>query len=85
MSIISAGELKRRGVSALIPALTDDDEAMITVRGKCQYVVMKTETYTRLREAELAHALHEARSDYAAGRIADHSVAGHLKRIRKHV
>ena len=42
MSVISAGELKRRGVSALSPALAEDDEAMITVRGKCEYVVMKT-------------------------------------------
>ena len=85
MSIIAAGELKRRGVSALSPALADDDEAMITVRGKCQYVVMKAERYAKLREAELDHALHEARADYAAGRIADDSVTGHVKRIRAHV
>ena len=85
MSMISAGELKRRGVSAISPALAEDDEAMITVRGKCQYVVIKADRYARLREAELDHALHEARADYAAGRIADDTVAGHLKRIRTHV
>lgn len=85
MSAISAGELKRRGVSALTPALSEDDEVMITVRGKCQYVVMKVESYARLREAELDQALHEARSDYAAGRIADESVAAHLQRMREHV
>ena len=85
MSIISAGELKRRGVSAFSPALAEDDEVMITVRGKCQYVVMKAAHYAKLREAELDHALHEAKTDYAAGRIADDSVAGHLNRIRTHV
>ncbi len=85
MSIISAGELKRRGVSAFSPALAEDEEAMITVRGKCQYVVMKADRYASLREAELDHALHEARADYAAGRIADDSVAGHLNRIGAHV
>jgi len=85
MSAISAGELKRRGVSALTPALSEDDEVMITVRGKCQYVVMKVEAYARLREAELDQALHEARADYAAGRISDESVAAHLKRMREHV
>jgi len=85
MSIISAGELKRRGVSALSPALAEDDEAMITVRGKCQYVVIKAERYAKLREAELDHALHETRADYAVGRIADDSVTGHLNRIRAHV
>jgi len=45
---------------------------------------MKADRYASLREAELDHALHEARADYAAGRIADDSVAGHLKRIRTH-
>ncbi len=84
MSIISAGELKRRGVTAFSPALAEDDEVMITVRGKCQYVVMKADRYARLREAELDRALNEARADYAAGRIADDSVTGHLKRIRAH-
>jgi len=48
-------------------------------------VVIKADRYARLREAELDHALHEARADYAAGRIADDTVAGHLKRIRTHV
>ncbi len=85
MSIISAGELKRRGVSAFPPALAEDEDAMITVRGKCQYVVMKADRYASLCEAELDHALHEARADYAAGRITDDSVAGHLNRIRVHV
>jgi len=51
MSTVAAIELKRRGVSALAPALVEDDQAIITVRGKGQYVVMKMETYNRLREA----------------------------------
>lgn len=81
MSTVSAVELKRRGVSALAPALADADEAIITVRGKRQYVVMTMETYAKLREAELAQAVHETRADYAAGRIADDSLEGHLKRL----
>jgi len=81
MSTVAAVELKRRGVSALAPALADDDEAIITVRGKSRYVVMRTETYARLREAELDQAVREARADYAAGRIADDSIEAHLKRI----
>jgi len=85
LSTVSAVELKRRGVSALAPALADDDQAIITVRGKGQYVVMKMETYNRLREAELDQAVREARADYAAGRIADRSVKAHLKRLDRHV
>ena len=81
MSTIAAIDLKRRGVSALAPALTEDDEAIITVRGKGRYVVMKLETYARLREAELDLAVREARADYAAGRVADDSVEAHMKRL----
>ncbi len=34
MSAVIAGEIKKRGVSALAAALVDDDEAIITVRVK---------------------------------------------------
>jgi len=81
MSTVSAVELKRRGVSALQPALTADGEAVITVRGKGKYVVMSMDTYARLREAEMDLAVREARADYAAGRVADDSIAAHLKRL----
>jgi hypothetical protein len=85
MSTVAAIELKRRGVSALAPALAEDDQAIITVRGKSQYVVMKMETYNRLREAELDQAVREARADYAAGRVADRSVKAHLTRLDRDV
>jgi PHD/YefM family antitoxin component YafN of YafNO toxin-antitoxin module len=81
MSTVAAVELKRRGVSALEPALAESSEVMITVRGKNRYVVMRTETYARLREAELDLAVREARADYAAGRIADKSIQAHMKRL----
>lgn len=81
MSTVTAVELKQRGVSALDPALTENDEVIITVRGKGRYVVMKMETYARLREAELDQAVLEARADYAAGCIADDSIEAHLKRL----
>jgi PHD/YefM family antitoxin component YafN of YafNO toxin-antitoxin module len=81
MSTISAVELKRRGVSALEPSLTTDGEAIITVRGKSRYVVMSMDSYAKLREAELDLAVREARADYAAGRVADTSIAAHMKRL----
>ena len=81
MSTVAAVELKRRGVSALEPALAESSEVIITVRGKNRYVVMKTETYARLREAELDQAVREARADYAAGRIVDDSVKAHMERL----
>lgn len=81
MSTLAAVELKRRGVSALAPALAKDEEVVITVRGKGQYVVLKPDAYARLREAELEQAVREARADYAAGRIADETIEAHLKRL----
>lgn len=81
MSTVAAVELKRRGVSSLENILAEEDEAIITVRGKGRYVVMRMETYCRLREAELDQAVREARADHAAGRVADDSVESHLKRL----
>ena len=85
MSMIAAAELKRRGIAALAPALEQDGEAVITVRGKGRYVVVTMEAYNRLRHAELDQAVRETRADYEAGRISDTTVAGHLKRLRDHV
>jgi PHD/YefM family antitoxin component YafN of YafNO toxin-antitoxin module len=78
---VVAGEIKKRGVSAFADALTDEDEAIITVRGKSKYVVMTLQKYNEMRESELAQAVHEARADYEAGRITDRSVVDHVKRI----
>ena len=81
MSTISAAEIKRHGVSILSPALEDGGEALITVHGKATYVVMTMEKYGEIREAELAHAVREARADYEAGRIVDTTVEGHMRRL----
>lgn len=85
MSSIAAAELKRKGVSVLSSILADEPEAIITVRGKAQYVVMTMDGYNRLRESELAQAVREARADYAAGRIADKTVDQHIARLRRNV
>ena len=81
MSTVLAGEIKKRGVSALAAALEGDDEAVITVRGQSRYVVVTVEKYNQLRESELTQAVREARADYEAGRIADRSVDDHMQRI----
>ena len=81
MSAVIAGEIKKRGVSALAAALVDDDEAIITVRGESRYVVMTLQKYNQLRELELTQAVREARADYEANRVADRSVEDHMQRI----
>jgi len=81
MNAIAANELKIRGVSALDEGLQSEPEAMITVRGKDQYVVMRVEQYYYLREMELEAALLEARQDIENGDVIYESVKAHVNRV----
>ena len=82
MKAISANELKTRGVSSIEAALQDEEEAIISVRGKDRYVVMDLETYNRLRVCELEAALYQARREISEGKGIEESVEDHLDRIR---
>ena len=53
MHMITANDLKVKGVPVLDEALSAHREAIITVRGQARYVVLSMETYDRLRELEL--------------------------------
>lgn len=79
---ITANELKTKGVSVIESNLGDDNELIITVRGKESYVVMNIEHYNYLRECELEAALHQAKADVEAGDYIVESVNDHIKRIR---
>jgi len=81
MYAITANDLKMRGISALEDGLQAEPEAMITVRGKEQYVVMRMEQYHHLREMELEAALLEARRDIANGDFICESAGAHVDRL----
>ena len=81
MNAITANELKTRGVSVVEDQLENEEEVIISVRGKDRYVVMSLEKYARLREFELDMAVMEARADYEAGNIITESVEDHMKRV----
>jgi PHD/YefM family antitoxin component YafN of YafNO toxin-antitoxin module len=83
MKAISANELKTKGIASIDAALKDQEEAIISVRGKDRYVVMDLETYNRLRVCELEAALYQARREIAEGKGIEESVEEHLTRIRK--
>jgi len=83
MRAISANELKTKGVASIDAALKDQDEAIISVRGKDRYVVMDMETYNHLRVCELEAALYQARREIAEGKGIEESVEDHLSRIRE--
>ena len=83
MAQISANDLKTRGVAAIEAALTNQPEAIVSVRGKERYVVMDIAHYHYLRECELEAALAETRADLAAGRFTKESPEAHLARLEQ--
>jgi PHD/YefM family antitoxin component YafN of YafNO toxin-antitoxin module len=79
--VITANDLKTKGVSAIENNLGDNDELIITVRGKETYIVMNMAHYNYLRDCELEAALHQAKADIASGDYVTESVSDHIKRI----
>jgi len=83
VQIITANELKTKGVSALNEETVDGSEIIITVRGKNKYVVLPIEKYNYLRECELEAALLETRRDIKEGKIIKEPVEKHIERITR--
>ena len=78
---IMANDLKTRGVTLLDEALKQDDEAIISVRGKSKYVVMDLEHYNYLRECELEAALIETHKEIEKGRAKILTADEHIKAL----
>jgi prevent-host-death family protein len=83
MKAITANDLKSKGVSVLEAALENQDEAIISVRGKPRFVVMDIEHYERLREAEIYSAWQEARAAVAQGDYEEATAEEHIARLKK--
>ena len=79
--MISANDLKTKGVRAIEEALLKEPEAAVSVRGQEKYVVMSSDQYQYLRQCELEAALAESRADLLAGRFVKHTVAEHIAQI----
>lgn len=78
---IMANDLKTRGVTLLDEALKQDDEVIISVRGKSKYVVMDLEHYNYLRECELEAALIETHKEIREGRAKILTADEHIKAL----
>jgi len=81
MSTISANDLKIKGIAAIELALSDRDEAVVSMRGKDRFVVMDLAHYHYLRECELEAALAQVRAEVAAGKAVNESAEAHLARL----
>jgi len=81
MASITANDLKTKGISSIKEHLSNEPEAIITVRGEKKFVVMDIDHYNYLRECELEAALLEAKADVNSGKVITESVAEHIARI----
>ncbi len=81
MTVVTANDLKTKGISDIERILQDAQEVVVSVRGKPRYVVMDIVHYDFLRECEIAAALVQAREDVAAGRYRQESADAHVARI----
>lgn len=82
MVAVTANDLKTKGVSDIERILQDEQEVVISVRGKPRYVVMDIAYYDYLRECEIASAWLRTREDIAAGRLRRETADEHIARIQ---
>ena len=82
MTVVTANDLKTKGISDIERLLRDAQEVIISVRGKPSYVVMDIAHYDHLRECEIAAAWTQVREDVAAGRYCRESADAHLVRVK---
>jgi len=81
MTVVTANDLKTKGIAEIVRALEDAQEVVISVRGKPRYVVIDIAHYDYLRECEIAAAWAQAREDVTAGRYRREDAGTHMKRI----
>ncbi|MDQ7046318.1 MAG: type II toxin-antitoxin system prevent-host-death family antitoxin [Sulfurovum sp.] len=79
--VISANELKTKGVTLLDKVLGTLDEVLISVRGKHKYVVVDIARYEYLRECELEQAYTEAQKSIKEGKSEVMTAQEHLDRL----
>jgi PHD/YefM family antitoxin component YafN of YafNO toxin-antitoxin module len=81
-NIVTAQELKTRGMSVLSAKTRKFSETFITIRGEKSFVVLTIDQYNYLRECELEAALKESEADLAAGKFAVKSLEDHIKDLK---
>ena len=79
--IITANELKTKGISLVEKLLKRTSEVFVSVRGKKKFVILPIEEYEKLKEAELESVLRQAEKDYQEGRYVVESAEEHFKRL----
>lgn len=79
--IVSANDLKIKGIKLIDSVVEENQSAIITVRGIEKYVVLKISDYNKIRELELDLAIQESKADIEAGRFHTDGIEEHMKRV----
>lgn len=79
--LISANELKTKGVAFIEKSLQADEEVFVSVRGKTKFVMLTVDEYERLKESELETAIRDAEEDYRKKRYTVDTAEKHFKKI----
>ncbi len=79
--VISANEVKMKGVSIFGNLLSKFDELIINVRGKDKYVVIDIEIYKEFRKNELDIAYMKTMQDIKEGNYKTQSASEHIKEL----
>lgn len=80
--IVSANDIKTKGVSLLDKLFESASEVIINVRGKNKYVVIDIERYKNLRTLELDRLYDETMQEIKEGRFKTQSVEEHLSELQ---
>jgi hypothetical protein len=78
MHLISANGLKTTGVAAIELALADHGEAVISLRGIDQFLVIDLAHHPYLPECDLGAALPQARAEVVASLVVNEPANTHL-------
>jgi hypothetical protein len=79
--MITANDLKVKGIKAIRQDIKENNEAIISFRGKPKYIVLDFEKYDRLRALELDEAYLETMKDIKEGRYKTLTTDEHIKEV----
>ncbi len=80
--IISANDIKVKGISFVEGLLKKEKEVYVTVRGKKKFVIIDLQEYEHLKEAELDKIIRDAEEDYKKGKVIKESAEEHFNRLK---
>lgn len=79
--MITANDLKTKGIKAIQDQLSETPEVIISVRGKVKYVVMTVEQFDKMRLAELEVAYMLCKKDIEEANYTIETAKEHTDRL----